>query len=757
MIKPPPHQRVLTILSIVFFFSGFASLIYQVVWQRLLTLHYGVGSISITLIVGVYMAGLGIGSWVGGILAERVKQRVMLYFWVELGISLFGVVSLMFINMLGRATAGSPHFLSGLYMFLFLSIPTFLMGITLPLLTKIFSSYSHNFLGNVSFLYFINTIGASIGTLLTSYVLISFFGLDIAVYTAVAIDLILVILIWLTSRMAGKVPVVQAKETDDTETSGGLGRWAYLLIFITGFLAMGYEIVWYRLIGVLVKDSPYAFSTTLSVYLLGIALGSLVINKYLSGRPSTNRKSLFFFLQFMIGFYILFSLTAYYYLTQNTGFSELTSLSFRNYLHPDPQLLNYLPRQIPPFNLIYSYLDLFMWPMIFLFIPTFLMGAGFPLVSSLAFSKNDSVGSTVGTVYFFNILGNVLGSILTGFVVLPLLGSELTFLIMALTSVSGLLFAQRMFGRTIRLATRFGLAAGIIIVFLLIFPRKGEIYRIIHPHPENVHQVINEGVDAVVVSYHNWGPTSDYINGQEHGRFGTEWYYAWVTEAAIYTPSLDNVLVIGFGAGTFPFVLEEMDNLGKMTVVELSPTLIKNQKDIPFYQEMLSDPRLTLVIDDGRRYLLQTSEKFDLILMDPVRTTTSHANNLHSKEFFELARQHLKPGGVLLIGGLNEERVVSKTIASVFDYVRIYDLFTIGSDVPLVRNIKNQNNVYAALDEEMRKHVVDYVSGNYRGDRSFILDVASDYPINEELKPVTEYYLGLKVKERLRILRHDPE
>jgi spermidine synthase len=269
--------------------------------------------------------------------------------------------------------------------------------------------------------------------------------------------------------------------------------------------------------------------------------------------------------------------------------------------------------------------------------------------------------------------------------------------------------------------------------------------------------VINEGVDAVVVSYHNWGPTSDYINGQEHGRFGTEWYYAWVTEAAIYTPSLDNVLVIGFGAGTFPFVLEEMDNLGKMTVVELSPTLIKNQKDIPFYQEMLSDPRLTLVIDDGRRYLLQTSEKFDLILMDPVRTTTSHANNLHSKEFFELARQHLKPGGVLLIGGLNEERVVSKTIASVFDYVRIYDLFTIGSDVPLVRNIKNQNNVYAALDEEMRKHVVDYVSGNYRGDRSFILDVASDYPINEELKPVTEYYLGLKVKERLRILRHDPE
>ena len=199
-----------------------------------------------------------------------------------------------------------------------------------------------------------------------------------------------------------------------------------------------------------------------------------------------------------------------------------------------------------------------------------------------------------------------------------------------------------------------------------------------------------------MVSYYRAGPTSDYINGQEHGRFGTEWYYAWVTEAASFAPSLDNVLVIGFGSGTFPAVLEKTAGLGKMTVVELSPTLIENQKDIPFYQQMLSDPRMTLVIDDGRRYLLQSQEKFDVILMDPIRTTTSHANNLHSRQFFELARQHLKPGGIFLIGGLNEDRSVPKTIAVVFQNVRVYDLFTLASNSSLNKNEERQRNIYAS-------------------------------------------------------------
>jgi hypothetical protein len=129
---------------------------------------------------------------------------------------------------------------------------------------------------------------------------------------------------------------------------------------------------------------------------------------------------------------------------------------------------------------------------------------------------------------------------------------------------------------------------------------------------------------------------------------------------------------------------------------------------------------------------------------------------LHSKQFFELARQHLKPGGVFLIGGLNEERVVPKTIATVFNNVRIYDLFTLASDLPLQKDEERQRKIFATLSERDRKQVSEYVDSTYRGNQNYIMNIAALYPINEEWKPYTEFYLGLRIKERLHILVHDP-
>src|SRR6185295_10192075 len=160
-------------LSFVFFLSVLSALIYQVSLQIILTLYYGVGPISTTLIVSIYMAGLGLGALIGGALAEKLKRRVEAYALIEFLIGCFGSISLLFLDFLGKHTAGSSYVLSFFYMTLFLLIPTFLMGMTLPLLTKIFNHYIHNFSKTISFLYFINTIGAALGALLASYVLIS--------------------------------------------------------------------------------------------------------------------------------------------------------------------------------------------------------------------------------------------------------------------------------------------------------------------------------------------------------------------------------------------------------------------------------------------------------------------------------------------------------------------------------------------------------------------------------------------------------
>jgi predicted membrane-bound spermidine synthase len=157
-----------SLLGSIFFLSGVASLMYQVAWQRILTVHYGVGTVSITLIVSVYMAGLGFGALLGGHVVELVKQKriMLLYACVEALLGAFGLISLPFLDFLGSRTAGSGYYLSFCFIWAFLIIPTGLMGFTLPLLTKIFNRFICDFLKTVSYLYYINTLGAAFGAIL---------------------------------------------------------------------------------------------------------------------------------------------------------------------------------------------------------------------------------------------------------------------------------------------------------------------------------------------------------------------------------------------------------------------------------------------------------------------------------------------------------------------------------------------------------------------------------------------------------------
>ena len=439
-------KRVERLVSVIFFFSGLSALVYQVVWQRLLTVHYGVGPISTALVVTVYMVGLGLGALFGGYLSERLSQRMLIYCFIELGIGVFGVVSPDFLGFLGNHTAGSNYALSFVYMFTFLSIPTFLMGMTLPLLTKIFNNIIDDFLGTISFLYFINTIGAAVGAIVASYVIISFFGLLNAVYFAAAINFSMSILIFLALKLAP--PRISRPEAQAGSTvAPGLGPLAYPLVFVTGFLAIGYEIIWFRVIGLLAKDSPYAFSSVLSVYLVGIAVGSFGMKGFLERYKDIDKKSLFFVLQFVIGVTVGLSFIGYFYLTKYTPFGEITKYSFIHDLHPGwykwrdglegGAIIQLLAR-------LYSFLDVFIWSALFVLIPTLLMGASFPLISFLALGKGKQEGKTVGLVYFFTIIGNALAGILTGLLILPRFGTEPTLAILCAIGIAFGLGARKL-------------------------------------------------------------------------------------------------------------------------------------------------------------------------------------------------------------------------------------------------------------------------------------------------------------------------
>jgi len=740
-------------LSLVFFFSGFASLLYQVAWQRALTLHYGVASVSIVLIVSIYMLGLGAGSLLGGWLAERLRRPAIGFLVAQALIGVFGFISVPLLDFLGARTAGAQRLAAAFYTLLFLCAPTVLMGVTLPLITKVYSRL-HDFASAISLLYFVNTLGAAAGALVASYVVISLLGMDAAVYVAATINLLLAAAVLSSAR--GASAALASLPSTDTAAAQNSPRsavnWApCLFVFVTGFLAIGYEIIWFRVIGVLVKDSPYAFSSVLAVYLLGVALGSLFMNRYLR-QQEVDRRSAFFLMQALIALYVFVSVAGYYYLTRYTPLGALTRLSFAHLAHPS----------FPPISLtgsvwasLFITIDVFFWSALFVLPPTVLMGATFPLVSALALKRQDHEGSTVGWVSFCNIMGNVCGGLGVGFALLPWLGSERVLALFVCVGACFALGAAIVRGRPQPLARRIAFALALCLATVLLFPAATGLYKAIHTPPgPDFETLIEEGADTVVVTYRKGDHLATYIGGAPHGWRPVYLYHYETAEAFAYAPKAERVFVLGYGNGTVPEVALKSPEVAKVVAVEISHSVIRNLRKIDFFEPLLNDPRLDLVVADGRHHLLHDKTTYDIILIDPLRTRTSHSNNLYSHEFLSVIRDRLNPGGVFMVW-IDEYRVMPKTILSVFPHVRQYKFntpggggFCVASTQPLQRSQDRYLRLVDTFTPQERQGMID-CGGHFVADSARIEQRGRGLPINRDWKPVCEFYLGLRIREAL--------
>src|SRR5687768_2266177 len=227
------RQLILYLFASLFLISGAAGLIYEIVWERLLELYFGVTIVSVTLIVSAYMAGLGVGSLIGGRIARDLKNTLFLYGLLEIGIALFGLVSSQIIVWVGQSTAGAPYFLVFLISFAILLIPTTLMGMTLPLLTQSFVDRVEVSGRVIGLLYGINTLGAALGTLLAGYVLIGLYGFGGTVYIAVLLNGLVGLFAFALSRW--QVALTAGSEAAQTTTSGNI-IWGYRTILLASFL-----------------------------------------------------------------------------------------------------------------------------------------------------------------------------------------------------------------------------------------------------------------------------------------------------------------------------------------------------------------------------------------------------------------------------------------------------------------------------------------------------------------------------------------
>lgn len=731
------------VLEAVYVLSGLTALVYQVVWQRLLTLDYGVGAVSVSLIVSLFLFGLGIGAELGGHLARLARSPTRTYAAIELVIGIFGLASLPFLSVLGPYLASSHPLGTTLAVAVFLLLPTLCMGATLPLITRVFTRFDPAVASNISHLYFLNTMGAAMGALLASYVLASLLGLEATIEGVAATNVLLGLVVLALGEVPPRAIVQDKARADEPATSGSEtvpDRSVPVLLIVAGFLAIAYQMVWFRWVSVLTKDSPYAFSSTLFVYLGGLALGSRLMASRMRKLDPLAAATQFGWLQFLLALAALGGAVMLRQCCLHPASSAYVLHSFMGTAHPAPWDPVTWPH-VKMASIFWRFADSFLWPAL-LFLPaTVVMGASFPVAARMRHDLEQSEGAVVGRVYLLTVLGNVMGGLVTGLVLLQSLGSETT---VTFLMAAGILFPVVRIRSRPDPARPLSICLGALGLLVVLGPRPGEMVLALHPRPTQVGTEVYwmEGIEGTVVAFPSQDRILSYINGQLHGGYPNLRMYRMAMETMALAPRLTDVMILGFGTGSIMELVLSSPEVKQLRLIEINATLLANLARFPVFRAILTEARVETVIDDARRRMRLDPRRHDVIMMDPLRTTTMCSNNLYSREFFELARDRLVPDGVLMLW-LDEQRVLPRTAASVFTHIRRYETFLVASMSPIEERPGRREAVEALLNPAVRGLIEKHVPIQVVTDREGILEQTRGAPINTDLDPVTEYYLGL--------------
>ncbi|MBC5783375.1 hypothetical protein H8N03_10505 [Ramlibacter sp. USB13] len=646
-------------LASLFLLSGFAALIYQVAWQRILFTEFGVNSESVTAIVSVFMFGLGVGALAGGWLQKRFPDRLLhIFIAIECGIGLYGAFGAALIHAASPATEPT---MAGLVarVYAVLALPTLLMGATLPVLIAHLQKSFRDIGRTVSLLYALNTFGSAIASFATVQVLFVLFGLRASIAIAVLCNLGTAFLVYRASRHLGTAatPAAAPAQEERAEATASAWRLPYPLalaaLAAVGYISLSLEILWFRLLGFMTASRPEVFGMLLAVYLAGIGWGSLRTHARQPDDRSARRALVRSLLLAAAVTWLTLPVTSW-----------TTALAGKG-----PGLL-----------LAYAAAGAV----------AFWCGAVFPTLVHLGTRdrRSDAAGP-VTWLYFANIVGAALGPLLTGFVLLDRLSLADN---MALLAVLTLALAAFVGGRLVLQAPRGlqALAVAALAGAVVLHPplAAGSLERLLYASAGNpaFRHVLEDR--SAIIAVEPSRPDIMYGHGIFDGRFNTDPVVGGngieraYLGAALH-PAPRRVLEIGLSTGSWTRVFSSYEPVQEIVVVEIGrgyPQLVRRYPEVA---PVLDDPRIRILLDDGRRWLKHhPEEKFDFILMNTSFPWRANMTNLLSREFLELARSHLNPGGIVYYNALGYDHV-AHTAAHVFRHVSRYQGFVAASDAPL--------------------------------------------------------------------------
>jgi spermidine synthase len=742
--------------------SGCAALIYEIVWFQLLQLVIGSSAISLGLLLAAYMGGLCAGSAALPRLIPARTHPLRLYAALELGIAVFGMIALAGVPLVGRlyiagASEGTAGLvLRGIVACVCLLPPTLLMGGSLPAIAR-WTETSREGVSWLGYLYSANIAGAVFGCLLAGFYLLRVHDMAVATYAAAAVNVAVAgLAVTLSSRFRRSwknASAMQARRAPGAAV-------VYLVIGLSGLGALGAEVVWTRLLSLLLGATVYTFSIILAVFLVGLWAGSGA-GSWLARRTGHARTAL---------------AVCQIFLAVAVAWTAYTLAHSLPYWPVDPWL-----SRDPWFNFE---LDLArcVWA---IFPATLLWGASFPLALAAAAAPGEDPGRLSGEVYAVNTAGSIVGALAFTLIFIPGVGTAGSQqLLIAVASAGGLVAAWSLRGEGTRW---WGVAAGAVAVLALAWTVSDVPWEVVaygrrvapivraedlfdRAHPTTV-LFRGEGANSSVLIAERAGQRHFYVSGKAEASTAPldmrlERMLGHLP--ALVHPQPRSVLIVGFGAGVTAGSFVPYPGVQHITICELEPLIPPNSTQYfgPQNNWVANDRRTHIVYDDARHFVFTTKDKFDVITTDPIHPWVKGTYTLYSKQYYELVKSHLNPGGVvaqwlpIYDSDLETVRTELATFFDVFPSGTVwsnnvkgegYDLVLLSTPEGAAINVDEMQRRldqtgYVAVSQSLSEvgfHSAVDVLATYAGRAADLQPLLVGAPINEDMNMRLQYLAGL--------------
>lgn len=686
-------------------------MLYQVTWQRMLALFSGADVYAATVIVAAFMAGLGLGHLAGGYVADGVTRRTSLVLFgvAEAAIALFGLLSTalyygFLYQRLGQVAIGSQM----LPVILFVSLlwPTFFMGASLPLLARAMTLTVGQASRSIGALYGANTLGAALGAAVATWGLLPYLGLEGSLRVGVVLNLACAIAAWPIARRLQFTTVALPDSTPyaavvtsmpSANEEPQLPTWFWAVSYgVAGFIALSLEIVWFRLLGVMVKSTAFTFGTLLALYLIGLGLGAAIGSTL---APRSRRPALAFFgLQAAGGISAAVLLIALISVVDYTGplvryFAGYEPLGVADSVGALTSVVsNFLNGRDQTTTVPRLFLALYLGLPLLLVVPTtLLIGCAFPFLQSVVHTDARRIGRRVGLLLTANIIGSALGTVVTGMFLLRWLGTAGT--LQLLVALSGIWLLLSLLARVWR--PRPAVVGATVLAFVLLvltMPGGSHLWAALHGTTPVGILFSEDDTGLAAIKKDAGGFEAGavvFVNGLGQSTIPYGGIHTALGALPVFVhPEPKHAFVIGLGSGDTLYAVAGNPHIERVTSLEIVRPQLQTLRDLDrrFFhgglRALLEDSRLDHVSGDGRAFLMRTGRKFDVIEADALRPTSAYAGNLYSEEYFRLLRDHLNPNGLAATWEPPTSRVRA-TFVRAFPYVLSLPEILLGSNDPI--------------------------------------------------------------------------